>query len=274
MIVLAAVIMALYINIFVQAGDLFPGGVSGVAVLIQRVLKTFFGIDVHYSVLNIVLNIFPIWLGYRYVGKKFTLYSVTIVILSSLLTEVIPQVTVTEDMLLICVFGGILAALAAGIALRNNACGGGSDFVAVYLLQEKHLNNAYDLILCFNVGLLVVAGVLFGWERALYSIIFQYTANQALHLFYKKYLKETLLVVTDHPDEVAGAIYDCSGHGATILHGEGSYGHHKKDVVYSIISRAENRAVLDRIRETDPEAFINELLTQDMRGNFYIRKEE
>ena len=86
-VILAAALMALNIKTFVRTGDLFPGGVTGLTVLIQRLAEKFWGIQLPYSPINILLNAFPVYVGFRFVGKKFTLLSLLMILVSSFLTD-------------------------------------------------------------------------------------------------------------------------------------------------------------------------------------------
>ena len=130
------------------------------------------------------------------------------------------------------------------------------------------------LVLGLNVIILSAAGLLFGWDKALYSIIFQYASTQVLHALYKKYQQLTVFVVTNKPQEISDAIFRVSHHGATILEGEGSYGHCERNVVYSVVSYAETKKVMNAIRETDPEAFVNAIRTEQLSGRFYQKPAE
>ena len=129
------------------------------------------------------------------------------------------------------------------------------------------------MILAFNAVILCIAGFIFGWDKALYSIIFQYASTAVLRVLYKKFQQSTLFIVTTKPVAVCNAIYNISQHGATVLEGEGSYEHCERNVVYSVVSAAESRHVIKVIREADPDAFINEMKTQKLSGRFYQPKE-
>ena len=119
------------------------------------------------------------------------------------------------------------------------------------------------------MGILAVAGLLFGWDKALYSIIFQFTSTQVLHALYKKYQQETLFIVTNKPQEICDAIYKISHHGATIIEGEGSFEHCERYVVYSIVSGAERKQVVRLVKEVDAQAFVNVVKTEQLAGRFY-----
>ncbi len=270
---LASVIMALDIKTFVRTGGLYPGGASGLTLLIQRVVELFFGFELPYTLINVLLNLIPIYIGFRFIGKKFTLYSCLSIMLTNILTDILPSFAITYDTLLISVFGGIFCGLAISMCLMMNATTGGTDFIGIYL-SEKNGVDSFNIVLGFNAVLLVVAGFLFGWEKALYSIIFQYTSTQVLRMLFKQYRQHTLFVVTNHARRVYEVISKNSHHGATIIDAEGSYEHQERKIVYSVVSRAECKDILDGIKEVDPKAFVNVINTQQVSGRFYQRPYE
>ncbi len=272
-ITLAAVIMALNINTFVHTGGLYPGGVSGLTLLIQRSAQMFFGVSLPYTLINLLLNAGPIYIGFRFIGKKLTLYTIYMLIVSSVLTDMMPAHVVTQDVLLIAVFGGMINGTVISLCLLSNANTGGTDFIALYLSKRSGMDS-FNVILGVNVVILSAAGILFGWDKAMYSIIFQFASTQVLHVLYRKYQQITLFIVTDFPADICRAITDVSRHGATVLHGEGAYEHTERAVVYSVVSAAEEKAVLAAIRRVDPKAFINLMRTQQIRGRFYQPPEE
>lgn len=269
-IVAAAFLMALNIKTFVRTGGLYPGGATGLTILIQTICERFLGLVVPYTVINLLLNAFPVYIGFRFIGKKFTVYSCLMIILTSFLTDIIPGFVITYDILLISIFGGMINGLVISMCLMVNATTGGTDFISIYLSEKKGMD-VWNLILGLNVVILSVAGILFGWDKALYSIIFQFASTQVLHVLYKKYQKQTFFIVTGKPEEICDAIYEVSRHGATVLEGRGSYEHCERNVVYSVVSREEVKKVLQAVRAVDEEAFINEVKTEELSGRFYQR---
>ena len=271
--VLSSLIIALNINTFINTGGLYPGGFSGVSILLQRLLLRFFHLNVPYSVLNLGLNVVPAYIAFRFVGKKFTIYSVVVIFLSSIFTDLLPHVVVTYDTLLVAIFGGIINAFAMGLALRMNASCGGTDFLAIFFSQKKGIDT-WNFVLGVNVIILTCAGFVFGWDKALYSVIYQFTSTQALKLFYRKYQKSTLFVVTNQPQQVCDIIRDVGNHSATVLDGEGAFEHQGRKIVYSVVASEECKEITRRIAHTDPHAFVNEIRTNQVAGNFYIPKQE
>lgn len=270
---LAAFMMALNIKSFVRTGGLYPGGVTGLALLIQRGAELFFQIALPYTIVNLILNAVPVYIGFKFIGKKFTLYSCLMIILTSVLTDIIPESAITYDTLLISVFGGLINGCVISLCLMMNATTGGTDFIAIFLSEKKGVDS-WNVVLGFNVIILAIAGILFGWDKALYSIIFQFTSTQILHVLYKRYQQQTLFIVTNHAKEVYHAISAISNHGATIMEGEGSYEHHERKVVYSVVSSEESKIIIRAIKEIDPHAFVNVMKTEQVAGRFYQRPNE
>ena len=270
---LAAVIMALNIKSFVRTGGLYPGGATGLTLLLQRMGELFFHVTIPYTIVNVALNAVPVYIGFRFIGKKFTLYSCLMIVLTSVLTDILPGYVITYDTLLISIFGGLINGLVISMCLMMNATTGGTDFIAIFLSERKGIDS-WNMVLGLNVVILAAAGILFGWDKALYSIIFQYTSTQVLHMLYKKYQQETLFVVTNKAKEVYEAIARTTNHGATIIDGEGSYEKRERKIVYSVVSSAESKRVLKAINEADPEAFVNLMKTEQIAGKFYQKPTE
>lgn len=269
----AATIMALNIKSFVRTGGLYPGGATGLALLIQRAAEMFFHVELPYTIINVLLNAVPVYIGFRYIGKKFTLYSCLMIVLTSVLTDLIPGYVITYDTLLISIFGGLINGVVISLCLIMNATTGGTDFLAIFLSDRKGIDS-WNIILGFNVVILGAAGVLFGWDKALYSILFQYTSTQVLHALYKKYQQKTLFVVTNLANEVYEAIARTTNHGATIMDGEGPYENQERKIVYSVVSSAESNQVIHEIKKVDPKAFVNVVKTEKVQGRFYYRPNE
>lgn len=268
LVLLGALVMALNIKIFVRAGDMFPGGFTGLTLLIQRTAARYFQIALPYTLINLLLNAFPAAISFKYIGKRFTLYSGLMIVATSVLTDLLPSLEVTSDPLLISVFGGIINGCAISLCLSASATSGGTDFIAIYFSEKKGIDT-WNYVLAGNVAMLVVAGLLFGWEKSLYSIIFQFVSTQVLHALYKRYQKQTLLIITDHPDEVYRIIRDNTHHDATHFMGIGCYEGKEKHMLYSVISAEETSRTIEGIREVDPKAFINCIGTEHITGRFY-----
>ena len=266
----ASLLYAWNLRCFAKTAGLFPGGFSGLSLLLQQIGLDFIHVSIPFSVFNIGLNLVPTYIAYKFIGKKFTGYSCLMIVVSGILTDIVPSFPMTEDILLISIFGGLINALAISLCLFANATSGGTDFIAIFL-SEKYGIDSWNYIFAGNVVILGIAGALFGWDKALYSIIFQYTSTQVLHILYKRYQKQTLIIVTKRPEDVYEAIAEITHHDATLIKGEGCYSKQECDVLYSVVGRDEVNKVVNTVRKTDPQAFVNMIRTENLAGRFYQR---
>ena len=267
---LAGLIMAVNLKTFVHTGGLLPGGFSGVTLLIQKMCDKYLHFSMPYAPVYILLNAFPVVLGFMKIGKKFTSFSCITIAIVAGLTDFIPSLNITQDILLISVFGGLINGFAVSLCLLAGATSGGTDFISIYI-SEKYRVDAWNYILMFNACVLICAGLMFGWDKALYSIIFQYVSTQIINANFKRYKKNTLFIVTEKPEEIAGIINRITGHGATTMNATGMYKHAEKTMLYSVIGSDELKAVTEEIAKVDPEAFVNALRTDYIRGRYYMR---
>lgn len=271
MIALSSLIVAVNLKSFVAAGDLFPGGFTGVARLIQRCALEFGGVELPFGPINLALNAIPAAISYKMVGKRFTLYSCLTIVLTSIFTDLVPALTITEDTLLICIFGGIINGFAACLCLWVRVTSGGTDFIAIALSERKNVD-AWNYILCGNVVMLGIAGSLFGWDKALYSMLFQYATTQVIKMLDPDGRRATLLIITGR--ESAGGVcakIQETNHTATLLEGVGLYNGDPCVMIYSVVSDSEVRSLARKIRQADPKAFVNVLRTERVVGKFYRR---
>ena len=267
---IAAVIMALNIKIFVRTGGLYPGGATGLTILLQEIALRYLHIELPYTVVNLLLNAFPVYIGFKFIGKKFTLFSCVMILLTSTLTDIVPAFTVTYDTLLISIFGGIINGAAISMVLSVDATTGGTDFIGIYLSEKKGVDS-WNMVLGINAFILCAAGLLFGWDKALYSIIYQFISTQVMNSMYRKYQKKTLFIVTNKAPEVCDVITRVTNHGATVLEGEGSYEHCERNVVYSVVAADEYKKLIHEIKKVDEKSFINTVRTDFLAGRFYHR---
>jgi len=268
--VAAGTIMSLNLRSFVHTGGLFPGGIAGLTVLIRDIFIKYLDMDIPYGRLYLLLNVLPFLLAIRKIGRKFTIYSGVTIALVAFLTEIIPVYTFTYDKLLIGIFGGIINGASIALTLMAGATSGGTDFIAIFL-SESFSVDGFTYVLGFNAVMLSIAGLIFGWDRALYSIIFQYASTQVIHALNKRYKKNTLFIVTDYPREVVSCLNSAVRHGVTEMDVIGTYKDTKRSMIYSVISNPELKLVLRGLHNVDPHAFVNVIRTEQVSGRFYMK---
>lgn len=267
-VITASFLYAWNLRCFAKTAGLYPGGFSGVSLLIQAVIEDFLHITIPFSIFNVLLNIVPAYIAFRYIGRKFTIYSIVVIILSSILVDLLPAYVFTTDILLISVFGGLINGLSISLCLNVGTTTGGTDFISIFLSHEKGIDG-WNYILIGNIVILAIAGMLFGWSIALYSIIYQFCSTQVIQFLYKRYQKETLFIISDKSEEIYTAIREMTNHDATLFKGIGCYEEKEKTLIYSVINSEAKRELIPLIRKIDSHAFINIIKTEELDGRFH-----
>lgn len=268
LIVLSSLIYALNMNSFVESGNLYPGGFAGVSRLLANLSTTLFHVNLSFSFFYMILNLAVTLLVFRSIGHKFILYSVIWYTLTSVFTDLIDIPAITHQLLLISVFGGLINGFAIGIALRSNASSGGTDFIAIWL--SMRLNRpTWNYMLAFNAVILCIAGAVYGWETALYSIIFQYVSTQVVNSMHHRYHLTALKIITDAPEEVTQAIFHTCRHGVTKIRCEGGYTEKEHYLVLTTINTYQLKEVINNIKAADPHAFMEINQASQIIGNYY-----
>lgn len=265
---LAALVAAINLNIFVNAGNLVPGGFAGISLMIVRIAKKFYGLELNYSVLYLLFNIPTTILVWNTISRRFTLVSLVDVVMTSVFMMFIPPLVITDDPLLISVFGGILGGISSSLVIAGDACGGGMDFISIYMAKKRQ-RSVWNEMFVINACLLVLAGVLFGWEASLYSIIFQFVSTQVIDLFDKRYKRSAFIIISDKAEEIAHEVYLKYHHSVTKFDGIGGYTNTKRTVLYAVVGDYEVNQLISTIHQIDPHAFINIAAGQRTIGNFH-----
>lgn len=271
MVTLSSLIVAINLKSFVQTGDLFPGGFTGLTRLIQRCALEFGGVELPFGPLNMLFNAVPAAISYKLIGKRFTIYSCLSIVLTSIFTDLVPPLAITEDILLVSIFGGLIHGFSVSLCLQVRVTSGGTDFIAIALSERKNIE-AWNYILCANVVMLGIAGLLFGWNRALYSILFQFASTQVIRLMDPAGKRATLFIVTGR--ESAGGVcaqIQETNHTATLIEGVGLYNGAPCVMIYSVVDNSQIRSLARKVQQSDPNAFVNVLRTDKVVGRFYRR---
>ena len=274
-IAVSAFLIALNINSFIRAGDLIPGGFMGVVLLLQQIGDLYFGIRIPFAPIFYTLCAVPVILGFLFIGKNFTVYSLIAIILIGSFVDIIPPIFTAylqvQNPLLSAVFGGLLSAFAISLCLQAGATSGGTDIVAM-LISEKFKRDGWHYVFIFNCIILLIAAIVFNIDKVLYSIIFQYVTTIGIKYFYLGHQQKTLLIITSSPTEVYEAIKTSINRAATSFSGIGQFHKKEKTLIYSVVSADEVNSVIIAVKKSDPHAFVNVVHSEHVRGNFRYRE--
>jgi uncharacterized membrane-anchored protein YitT (DUF2179 family) len=266
-VILGALLVAMSMNLFLIPAHVYSSGFAGVAQLLSNVLTQYTPLTISVGYIFLLLNIPVAILGWKKVGLSFTIYSFLSVLFSSFFLEIIPVKHVANDLLLNAVFGGVILALGVGITLKWGASTGGLDIIAMILSKEKD-KPIGNYLLILNGIIILTAGFLYGWEKALYTLVFIYTSTRVVDTIHTRHEKMTALIVTRKGEELKNAIQSNLVRGITTLPAKGAYTNETKDLLMIVISRYELFDLERIIQKTDPHAFTTIIQTASVVGFF------
>jgi uncharacterized membrane-anchored protein YitT (DUF2179 family) len=269
-VIAGAILNALSINLFLTPAHVYSSGFTGVAQLLARLLEHT-PIPLSTGILLFILNIPVAYLGWRRVGRRFTLYSFFSVVMTTLFLEWLPVHSLSDNILLNAVFGGVIQAIGVGITLKWGASTGGLDIIAL-VLSRKTDRPIGIYFFALNGLITLSAGLLFGWEKALYTLVTIYASSRVIDSIHTRYQKLTALIITGKGAEIQKAIHDKMVRGITRIPAKGAYYGEDKEMLMIVLTRYELYALEQTIKEVDPHAFTNIVQTTGIFG--FFRKDD
>ncbi|RKL67762.1 hypothetical protein CR203_10480 [Salipaludibacillus neizhouensis] len=259
--IITAFFMAISLNYFLIPANVFASGFTGMAQILSELVPLSPGI------LLLLLNIPVAVIGWLKVGKSFTFYSFLNVAFTTFFLEAIPVKVFSEDIILNAVFGGVFAGLGAGVILKWGGSTGGVDILAL-LAAKKNDRPIGVYFLIMNAIIVVTSGMMFGMEKALYTLLNLYVASRIIDTIHTRHVKLTAMVVTNKADELQEAFYKKVMRGVTRIPAKGGYSKEDKEVLLIVITRYELYFLQQVIDEVDPKAFTNIMQTTGIHGMF------
>lgn len=267
MLFLGSILAAVGVEEFLVPNQIIDGGIVGISIMLSHI--TGFSL----SAFLIVLTLPFLYLGYMQIGKSFTIATLFSVISLAYWVAVLRPVTqMTNDLFLAAVFGGITIGVGVGLIIRYGGSLDGTEIVAI-IFDKKTGFSVGEIIMFFNLFILGSAGLVFGWNKSMYSLVAYFIAFKVIDITIEG-LDESkgVMIVTDNPDEIADALMARLGRGVTILHGEGGYSREPKKVLYSVITRLEVAKLKAIIYEKDEHAFVTINEVHDVLGGRVKKK--
>lgn len=266
-VIFGSLLMAISLNFFLINANVYASGFSGAAQLVSSILFDQLGISISTGILLFIFNIPVIILGWFKVGRGFTIYSIISVVFATIFLEVLPVLSISSDIILNAVFGGVIAGVGVGISLKLGASTGGMDIVAMVLsrLQDKPIGTYFLLL---NGIIIVLAGVLYEPENALYTMVALYVTTSVIDMIHTRHEKVTAMIITHKAEELQQAIHQKMVRGITIVPAKGAYSKEEKSMLYLVITRYELYDLEKIINEVDPQAFTNIVQTVGIFGFF------
>lgn len=266
MIAFGAAVAAFAIEEFLVPNTILDGGVVGISIMINA--KTDFAL----GLLTILINIPFLIAGFRKLGKIFIAKAAFGMAVFSVFVSVFEDWgDVTEEHLLAVCFGGVILGAGCGLVIKFGGCLDGTETVAI-LLNKKFKWSVGQTVLFFNVAIYTVAGILFGWDRAMYSLLTYVIASRVIDIVETGLDQaKAAMIITNECEEIAQKIYEQLGRTVTILEGEGLISG-KKVVLYCVLSKFEVRELRNIINSVDTSAFIAISDVEEIIGSHIKKK--
>ncbi|MDO5040145.1 YitT family protein [Clostridium sp.] len=256
------------INSFLTPAKVYSAGVTGLSQLLSATGTDFLGINIKISTWVLLINLPLIFLSWKKLGKKFTFYSLLAVLSSSFFIRIIPSYKITDNILLASIFGGILTGAGVGFCFRLGFSTGGTDII-ILVIQKMTGKSVGQLGFILNGIILFMAGIMYGWEMALYSLISIYATTKVLDLFYIQQYKLTVNIFTKKEKEVVQGLLENNLRGVTVnANLRGGYTNEELSSIVTVISKQELFFIKKVILDIDPDAFVNVQPTIEVMGKF------
>lgn len=255
------------LELFLIPNNIIDGGILGISIMSSYLTKYPLGLFIFF------LNVPFLVIGYNNIGKTFvinTLFAVTVLSVGVSILHPIPGIT--SDVLLAAIFGGIILGIGVGMIIRYGGSLDGTEILAI-IFAKRSAFSIGEIVMFFNIFILLSAGFVFGWDRAMYSLITYFVAYKVIDMTVEG-LDESkaVMVISDKSDEIAELLMARLGRGITFLDGKGGYSKEPKNVMYSVITRLEIAKFKAIIEEIDENAFVSIHDVHDVMGGRLQKK--
>ena len=266
MIIIAALIYSIGISCFLDPNKLAPGGITGIAVILNRLLNVETG--TLYFWLNVPLVLLGIWkFGIQFMAKT----AFAIVMVSVFTNMLNPVGALTTDLLISGAVGGILIAVGVGLIFKAGATTGGTDIIVKILRQKfRHLKTGF-LFLCMDIIIVSISGIVFrDLNIVFYALVTVIISGKALdYVLYGGDEAKMILVMTDMPEDIGNRLMNELGVGITYLQGKGGWKDTEKLVVFTIVPKRLGPQVEEIVKNEDPKAFMVISSANEIYGEGY-----
>ncbi len=251
-----AFIFAVGLEMFLLPNKIIDGGVVGVSMMLSYIT------DWNLGLLIFCINIPFVLMALKTLGKKFVIQTFYATGMLAVATNVLHGRQATEDLLLATVFGGLILGLGVGIILRNNASLDGTEMVSINLSKKLKIISVGELLMFINFFIYMGAGFLFGWDRALYSILTYYIASKVIDSVLEGLDKaKSVRIFSEYYHEIGEAIMKELDVSVTYMKTLGGYSRQEKIQTYCVVSKFEMAKLKELVHSLDPKAF---MVTEDV----------
>ena len=265
-ITLGAVIMGVALELFLVPYEIIDGGIAGISIMVSHLTP------LPLSVLLFIVNFPFVVIGYKHLGKGFafsTLYGIAIMsFTTALLHNVEPF---PDDKLLAVLFGGIVLGFGVGLVIRYGGSLDGVEVLSI-LISKRIRTSVGTVIMVFNVIIFIIAGFVFEWSSAMYSMITYYIAIKVIDLVVEGLNEsKSVMIISKEYSKISEAIVTRLGRSTTMLQAKGGYSGAETEVIYCVVSRLELSKLKSIVQQFDANAFIAVEHVSDVVGGSFTK---
>ena len=255
--IVGAFIVAVALEMFLLPNKIIDGGVIGISMMASYLTNWNLGL------LIFCINIPFVLLAYKTIGKKFVINTFFAIAMLSIATNVVSHFHhITEDLLLVTIFGGILLGIGVRLILRNNASLDGTEMVSLVLTKKLKIVSVGELLMFINLFIYAAAGFVFEWDRAFYSILTYYIASKTIDMVLEGLDKaKSVRIVSDYYKEIGNSIMKELDVSVTYMKAMGGYSRQEKVMTFCVVNKFDMAKLKEVVHEVDPKAFI---VTEDV----------
>jgi uncharacterized membrane-anchored protein YitT (DUF2179 family) len=265
---LGAALVSVGLEIFLVPNRIIDGGIVGISIMSSYL----FGIPI--GIFLFVLNLPFLYIGYKLIGKTFaisTLFGIVVMSIGTSLLHPVPPLT--DDPLLATVFGGIVLGIGVGMVIRFGGSLDGTEIIAI-VFNKRSPFSVGEVVMFINLFILGSAGFVFGWDRAMYSLIAYYIAFKMIDLTIEGFDEsKSVWIISERFQEIGDALMDRLGRGVTYLKGEGGFTGEDKKVIFVVITRLEEAKLKSIVDDIDNSAFMAVGNIHDVKGGRFKKKD-
>ncbi|CAM4251569.1 YitT family protein [Bacillus paramycoides] len=264
-IIMGAFIFALGVNLFVIPNELGEGGVTGITII------TYYLFEWSPGLVNLILNAFLLIIGYKFLNKVTTIYTIIAVVFNSLFLHLTEGWNIASNELMVnAIFGGIFVGCGIGLIIRVGGTTAGTTILA--RITQKYLGWSisygllfFDLIVAFSSYFII------GAEKLMLTIIMLYIGTKVMEFVIEGLNpKKAITIISDRPNDIAEQVTKSMDRGVTVYSGHGYYTKTPKDILYIVISKQEVLKLKRIVQSTDPNAFIAIHDVRDVFGEGFV----
>lgn len=247
---LGAFIAGFSLDCFLVPNNMIDGGIVGISIMLSYITKINLGLLIFF------INIPFIFLALQKLGKLFVFQTLFAISMLSVSVNVFHNIQATNDLLLATVFGGVVLGLGVGLVLRNNAALDGTEILSIRLAKKVGFSIG-EIIMFFNIFIYACAGFLFGWDRAMYSVLVYFIAYKTIDIVLEGLNEsKSVTIISEKSKEIGEDIIKKLDVGITYINGKGGYSGAEKKIIYCIISRLELTKLKELVNSIDKTAFL------------------